>query len=62
MKYNMNKLIKLSFKEKGSPSLIIWPEVAVPEFLNKSKGTIEYLSKLLPKETYLGYRGGELSF
>ena len=53
MKYNMNKLIKLSFKEKGSPSLIIWPEVAVPEFLNKSKGTIEYLSKLLPKETYL---------
>ena len=53
MKYNMNKLIKLSFKEKGSPSLIIWPEVAVPESLNKSKGTIEYLSKLLPKETYL---------
>ena len=53
MKDNMNTLIKLSFKEKGSPNLIIWPEVSVPLFLNKSIGTIEYLSSLLPKETYL---------
>jgi len=53
MRDNMEIIKKLSFKNPESLDLIIWPEVAVPAFLNQSPKTIKYLSSLLPNETYL---------
>ncbi|MDC3090856.1 apolipoprotein N-acyltransferase [Rickettsiales bacterium] len=53
MRDNMETIKKLSLENAESLDLIIWPEVAVPAFLNQSPKTIKYLSTLLPEETYL---------
>ena len=53
---NFNKLIYLSLDnidEYNKPDLIIWPEVAVPLFLNEKAKIVNILSDILPPETSL---------
>ena len=56
MKENIEALINLSlvrFKENKKPELIIWPEVALPYFLNENSYFLKDLLKKIPSDVTL---------
>ena len=53
-KKHIEKLLQLSFKDSSDdyfPDLIVWPEVAIPFFLDENKRLREYISEKIPAES-----------